>query len=640
MLTRIEGGVTYDPQTFDVQNRLASVNRVGAGVTTFTYDAAGIRVKTELPNGSIIYTPFPHYEEELRLLPPTTVSLAANGASSLNLPPNTTFTLAWSSSGAQSCAASGSWSGSKAINGSQNISGFASGSRTYTLTCQNAAGSAAATVTVSITPLPTVNLTANGQSSLVLPPGSSFTLAWSSSGAQSCTASGAPQWSGSKPTSGSQLMTVLQLFGSQTYTLTCSNSSGSTSRSVIVTIGEAPPPCEGLFCIESLGNGATGLNAPEGGGPTQLIQRSAYQVAGQAIATRVTSDPAGDNDGLFFIYSDHLGSASVLRKSDQNDPFPGSLTRYLPFGSYRGTAPTQTITDRGYTGHKHNDDLGLIYMNARYYVGSIGRFASADTIVPNPTNPQSYNRYSYVRNNPLGYRDPTGHYECQANGICVDAITTLPPSPLPKPPTPLIKFDGHDGHTWTAAERTAVNAGAWQVARSLYEAGGGQFSSPRDAYLSVYGGPVTFYKTGQSCAEATGHTSCYAQAQSSRMIHVYTNIYDNNGNSRIPGPNTSDRWAVHELGHAFENRVNGKIAWGHVRSQLPDNTNNRNGFAGDFPGWQQSEYDTRGEIFADMFIGWSYGQWSNDAEQRVFAALKADFMATNMPVWIGIATRP
>ncbi|MBK7894750.1 MAG: hypothetical protein IPJ90_07675 [Anaerolineaceae bacterium] len=37
---------------------------------------------------------------------------------------------------------------------------------------------------------------------------------------------------------------------------------------------------------------------------------------------------------------------------------------------------------------------------------------SPDTIVPNPTNPQSFNRYSYVRNNPVNLKDPTGHREC------------------------------------------------------------------------------------------------------------------------------------------------------------------------------------------------------------------------------------
>ena len=49
----------------------------------------------------------------------------------------------------------------------------------------------------------------------------------------------------------------------------------------------------------------------------------------------------------------------------------------------------------GFTGHKENLDLGLTYMNARYYVGGVGRFLSADTIIPDPKNPQQFNRYSY-----------------------------------------------------------------------------------------------------------------------------------------------------------------------------------------------------------------------------------------------------
>ena len=57
-------------------------------------------------------------------------------------------------------------------------------------------------------------------------------------------------------------------------------------------------------------------------------------------------------------------------------------------------------------------------MNARYYVPGIGRFASADTIVPAPASPQSFNRYSYVGNNPLNGTDPDGH--CYP--VCTAAI--------------------------------------------------------------------------------------------------------------------------------------------------------------------------------------------------------------------------
>ena len=52
---------------------------------------------------------------------------------------------------------------------------------------------------------------------------------------------------------------------------------------------------------------------------------------------------------------------------------------------------------------------GLMYYNARYYHPALGRFVSADTIVPEAGNPQSLNRYAYVLNNPLRYVDPNGN---------------------------------------------------------------------------------------------------------------------------------------------------------------------------------------------------------------------------------------
>jgi len=50
----------------------------------------------------------------------------------------------------------------------------------------------------------------------------------------------------------------------------------------------------------------------------------------------------------------------------------------------------------------------------------INRFLQPDTIIPNPSNPQSWNRYSYVANRPINFNDPTGHSPCEEyQGVCL-----------------------------------------------------------------------------------------------------------------------------------------------------------------------------------------------------------------------------
>lgn len=66
------------------------------------------------------------------------------------------------------------------------------------------------------------------------------------------------------------------------------------------------------------------------------------------------------------------------------------------------------MTNRGYTGHEHLNEVGLIHMNGRVFDPLIARFISADRIIQAPNDMQSYNRYAYVRNNPLKYTDPSG----------------------------------------------------------------------------------------------------------------------------------------------------------------------------------------------------------------------------------------
>lgn len=73
------------------------------------------------------------------------------------------------------------------------------------------------------------------------------------------------------------------------------------------------------------------------------------------------------------------------------------------------TTAVNGITNRGYTGHEMDDEVGLTNMNARIYDPYLGRFLSPDPVLPDASDMQSFNRYAYVINNPLKYVDPTGN---------------------------------------------------------------------------------------------------------------------------------------------------------------------------------------------------------------------------------------
>ncbi|QIB64759.1 RHS repeat domain-containing protein [Kineobactrum salinum] len=83
-------------------------------------------------------------------------------------------------------------------------------------------------------------------------------------------------------------------------------------------------------------------------------------------------------------------------------------------------AAITSLEKRGYTGHEHLDDVGMIHMNGRVYSPSLGRMLSPDPVTQAPENAQNYNRYSYAFNNPLTYTDPSGFRSDDRKTVCVD----------------------------------------------------------------------------------------------------------------------------------------------------------------------------------------------------------------------------
>ena len=158
--------------------------------------------------------------------------------------------------------------------------------------------------------------------------------------------------------------------------------------------------------------------------------------SGGTTTRTVTYYPGGAmriDSTLYYVLKDHLGSASVVTDSSGN--IVGEQ-RYYPFGETR-LSTGSIYTDKLFTGQRQMAGLGIYHYGARFYSSKIGRFLSADTIVPNPLNPQDLNRFSYVRNNPLRYIDPSGNMPCDYDETCRSpGLPTPPPPPPPPPPSP------------------------------------------------------------------------------------------------------------------------------------------------------------------------------------------------------------
>jgi len=130
--------------------------------------------------------------------------------------------------------------------------------------------------------------------------------------------------------------------------------------------------------------------------------------------------------GTHYYHGDHLGSARLMTDSLGNSAWSAT---YLPFGTEWNAQPTSNHYK--FTGKERDAESNLDYFGARHYASAMGRFMSADRNnailtrqnleaggLPSAAatgyldgyleNPQNWNQYAYVRNNPIRFVDTTG----------------------------------------------------------------------------------------------------------------------------------------------------------------------------------------------------------------------------------------
>ncbi|QTA89005.1 RHS repeat domain-containing protein [Desulfonema magnum] len=127
-------------------------------------------------------------------------------------------------------------------------------------------------------------------------------------------------------------------------------------------------------------------------------ESSYYFANGQRVARK---DPAGK---MFWFHANHLGGTDAITDS------AGKLaerTRYFPFGEIR-EGGNERYT---FTGKEKDKVTDFYYFEARHYYSGYRHFTQADVVALNIYDPQSLNRYAYVKNNPVKLIDPSGNYE-------------------------------------------------------------------------------------------------------------------------------------------------------------------------------------------------------------------------------------
>ncbi len=158
------------------------------------------------------------------------------------------------------------------------------------------------------------------------------------------------------------------------------------------------------FLADTDGDGLTDLEEVTPGSDGRVTNPLSGDTDGDGIGDRDDDDPHTPYEAVVFYHGDHLGSTTLLTN------LAGTLlarTVFKPFGE--AIELIGKVAEFGFTGQRFEKAIGIYDYNARWYDPKLGRFLSADSLVEAPYNPQTLNRYTYVRNNPLNRIDPTGN---------------------------------------------------------------------------------------------------------------------------------------------------------------------------------------------------------------------------------------
>jgi RHS repeat-associated protein len=320
------------------------------------------------------------------------------------------------------------------------------------------------------------------------------------------------------------------------------------------------------------------------------VQNTYVFFGGQRVARR---DSAG---AIHYYFSDHLGSHGVVENAT------GTACEqdidYYPYGGAENDYCNSTSVPQNYkfTGKERDSESGLDYFGARHNTSILGRFMTPDPLLSSgrPGSPQSWNRYAYVQNNPLGRIDPSGLYDfkntCSSSDKACNAAFT-------QTQTNVRNMYAATQAAYDKAVKNGDTKAATALKRTLDGLGAEGQKNARGQTVNISADP-TLLSPGQT-SFAKGSTS---------TINIVLNPTHSNG------PEDAEAEAGHEGVHGGE-IMPGKPTWAQAYSDEHDAYETESYFSQSI-GFSDTRSFGEGDDMSKNYTLWSPSWAAADVETR------------------------
>jgi len=271
----------------------------------------------------------------------------------------------------------------------------------------------------------------------------------------------------------------------------------------------------------------------------------------------------------------------------------------------------------------------LYWYSSRWYDSQLAHFTQPDTIIPDVGSSKSYDRYSYVENNPVNLKDPSGHLACSdahvAEGDCSDEGVGLWRFTN-------VSFNGN----WSKEEEEAIRSSVVETGIALASVMDGD-STPWEAFAEVFG-EMEYSKfdkdSNGNSGYCTGMTAngitCYSgepvdpRLFTHELGHVFSHAYADTPYTDLEGEKIVDSKGNWIMG-THDNGIYQRTTRGYPSDKEPTLYHDTD--------WADFETNAHDD-YADMFMNWVYGTFDYSALAYNAGVIRDNWMTTNVASYI------